>query len=824
MWNSDTTTISQHLPPDEDEEEAIIHDIEGLKDSISSLLQQDAGQTSGNKILFSAFINKKKHDHIDHRLLIITQYRLYTLKKGVMNRLSIRQSIHIYDLVEISSIADDQVKFEFQIPDKTKGSRKDWFIDIYSLYSDEIVRVIRRAYTRLSFMFPLQSMFKLDYPSNRLYQIKQPAIGDFGNYLLCYDANCNRFREIPNENYGRYIRATAQTENPFVIDLGHFHRESSQLQLPELSSYRAVLEALKFNSHFKELLCADVPSKDFITRLPEIVAANTRLEVLEVRRLDALEGFVALGEAFGQNPNPNLHRIVLSELKMKERGILALAQGLDQFAGELVSLDVSQCAATDKAVAALVDVCLRNKGISKYLRELNVAENKLDSQASDVLSSLVSDENCQRVLEILNVSNTGIKPDLLLSSLAENGSHCVLRELHLGGLIQTESSITALTRVCNTVPSIEILDVSGNSLSAANVAQILDPFVHCPARKFAIFDVSGNCIGEQNFKAFSDVLKESTKLRTLNLANNKMDAYAFQVFANVLEGLHFLEELSLADNGPWRRGEPESVADHISAILRRRTNLKVINISSRDEKSRLGDVFRPIALGLSETKIRFIDAKGHYCGDDHAEVLVTALRENRNFVSLKVDDNNFSPPALKKLMNAALFHANLTLFPLDTDIARAIAKGKDNKTKEATAHSLRDIASQLAAHLNDNIKTRNQKKQALQRKATVQAAMLKAEEEEKKKRLAQRTLPSSDQTEKTLGSDGMMSLEGEDTPAAAAPYSPQLVQKKHQDERALLAQRRSDLMQQPYSQQERQWMGQYCAQVRMACRMKLNSK
>ena len=129
------------------------------------------------------------------------------------------------------------------------------------------------------------------------------------------------------------------------------------------------------------------------------------------------------------------------------------------------------------------------------------------------------------------------------------GSRAPLRCLCIDGLVASadEDASLALLRVATRFDKLTQLGVAGMRLSPDALCALVGTLVHNPSREPVAFDCSRNRIGRGGLK-LAAVLRGAVSLRSLDAADNDMDAPTVGALATSLQGQPRLRVLSLARN------------------------------------------------------------------------------------------------------------------------------------------------------------------------------------------------------------------------------------------------------------------------------------
>ncbi|XP_051515433.1 NACHT, LRR and PYD domains-containing protein 12-like isoform X2 [Myxocyprinus asiaticus] len=279
----------------------------------------------------------------------------------------------------------------------------------------------------------------------------------------------------------------------------------------------ALASALRSNpSHLRELdLSNNKPGNSGVKMLSDLLEdTHCKLETLWLSKCNiGKEDCASLASALKSNPS-HLRELNLNSNRPGDSGVVLLSALLEDPHCKLEKLCLPDCNITKESCAALASALRSNPS---HLKELNLTGNKLGYTGGKLLSALIEDPHCKlEKLELCNCSITEDSCAALASALKSNSSH--MRELNL----------------------------SKNDLGDSGVKLLSDLLedVHCKLERLWL---SGCNIKKESSATLVSALKsKSSRLRELDLTNNKLNRSDVKLLTDLLEDSHYkLEKIDI---------------------------------------------------------------------------------------------------------------------------------------------------------------------------------------------------------------------------------------------------------------------------------------
>jgi len=283
-------------------------------------------------------------------------------------------------------------------------------------------------------------------------------------------------------------------------------------QLPSLIS------TLLDQGSTKSLTLSHCQEPGAMEAIAEGLRTNQSLEILRISGATFLQE-VSLEE--GLTRNNTLHELDLSGSHISEHVVPRLAAALGSRNHGLKVLKLNDCDLEDDGVSRIVTSIIQNESVVR----LELSHNIVSGASLEATAKLIEQNTTLKHLSL-----AALKPP----HKANHGAH--------------RRHLTRVIRVLATNTTMVSLDVSGNQLHEATVAEMAE----CLSMNASleIFDASGCGLSEAGISAFVDRLPEYRSLRSLNLGENDsgFTPCAAEALVKALEHNRVLTDLGLTDD------------------------------------------------------------------------------------------------------------------------------------------------------------------------------------------------------------------------------------------------------------------------------------
>eukprot|EP00003_Mantamonas_plastica_P031952 TRINITY_DN849_c0_g2_i2.p1 TRINITY_DN849_c0_g2~~TRINITY_DN849_c0_g2_i2.p1 ORF type:complete len:642 (-),score=163.56 TRINITY_DN849_c0_g2_i2:1040-2965(-) len=520
------------------------------------------------------WIKKEKREKIDERLLVVGDYRVFTIKRGLTGKKSIRRDGHLYELQDITSKGKEQVLLTFS----------QFFIDIQSPQSPEIIQAIRQAYAPLTINWPEEAMFSMDIPDSRLLEIEPPEVRG-GGFIECYQAMCNRHLVPVSLEVVRHVEDCIDQD---VRELDLSDIPGIELNTSLTFDLKPIVGALRYNTYFNKILLKNVPRKDAVLKMAETTMCNSTITSLTLSGVQASEGFVALGNSMTKNPDIPLAYLDLSYNNVQDKGIQGLAIGLQSLEGGLRSLNLQKCSFGSKGVKWLTQSFEESKQLSCSLTEINLSNNSINNDGSAALAGWL---NALRFLEdadgikYLGLANTHLDVPAISSSI-RTACHD-LRILDLNNNKIDNKSASALAEVLRATSSLVDLDISNCNISRDSMEIVVHAMLHNDNISGVRLDISSCNLGVNGSKNVEYAIRDSCNIEKLNMSDNKLKAEGITRICEALMSNETLKCLIL-DRNLKKDKHTAGALTTLAKLISIHPSMETLSVAGSDSKLRMG--------------------------------------------------------------------------------------------------------------------------------------------------------------------------------------------------------------------------------------------
>ena len=457
-------------------------------------------------------------------------------------------------------------------------------------------------------------------------------------------------------------------------------KENSRLNVLNLNDNVMTEEAaedladvIKNNTHLKQLC---IENNKLGVSAAVILQALTRTSNLEVLDLDGsnLTGEVVEHLVSVIKNNSRLKQLYLSSNDFKS-SVSAILRALKENS-RLNVLNLNDNVMTEEAAEDLADVIKNNT----HLKQLCIENNKLGVSAAVILQALTRTSN----LEVLDLDGSNLTGEVVehLVSVIKNNSR--LKQLYLSSN-DFKSSVSVILRALKENSRLNILHLNDNVMT------------------------------EEAAEDLADIIKNSTHLKQLCIANNKLGVSA-AVILQALTRTSNLEVLNL--NGSNLTGE---VVEHLVSVIKNNSRLKQLYLSSNDFKSSVSAILRALK---ENSRLNVLNLNDNVMTEEAAEDLADVIKNNTHLKQLCIENNKLGVSAAV-ILQALTRTSNLEVLDLDGSnltgevVEHLVSVIKNNSRLKQLYLSSNDFKSSVSVilralkensrlnilHLNDNVMT-----------------------------------------------------------------------------------------------------------------------
>eukprot|EP01116_Phalansterium_solitarium_P003548 TRINITY_DN1436_c0_g1_i1.p1 TRINITY_DN1436_c0_g1~~TRINITY_DN1436_c0_g1_i1.p1 ORF type:complete len:995 (-),score=322.25 TRINITY_DN1436_c0_g1_i1:73-3057(-) len=627
--------------------------------------------------VFIEWVRKRHAEKIQDRLLAIGKYRVISVKKNILGKLQIQRSGHIFDLAEIFSPDVDQVVLNF----------REFVIDLESNAVPEIIHKLRLNFQAVSYNFPDEAMPKITLlPHERvLERLPPPAPGPAHGLLETYDAFCEREHCKPSPEFVKYVHDAVETgSRELILDkLPGIERKTDAINLVPIQY------SLRYNGYFKAIVCRNIARRELVAAIADTVSNNTTVEKLVLSGVDGQESaFVALGVGLKGHRKKSLTELNVSNNGVKDKGMMAIAEGLQNLSTRLEVLNVGSCGSGSKGMTSLLQTLATSKEASAGLREVDFSDNLIQQAGSVSLASWLSQESGPRSLRCLHLSNTKLDVQVVMRALRA-AEMKTLEQIDLSLNKIEPNSAATLASVIEISNQLKKLNLSNCSMSGGTASVVLNALSMNTAIRDASVNLSDNDLAGSGAQSLADGLRGNNNIgylvmRKCGFRKDDLEKLIDAVGSN--EALKVLD-LSMCFAAGHRYAK---LMEALAFVVASHPSLLHLNISGDGNKYCIGKYLEPFVSCLkSDTKLQELNIAGNKIGDPLGVALADALRTNKSMRSLSWDRNALGIGAWQALQTA--LNSNLTLCHVPNTTVDLERAAKESKTPEQYRERVREV-------------------------------------------------------------------------------------------------------------------------------------
>lgn len=601
--------------------------------------------------------NKKKHAI---RLLVISEHRLFVIKKGAMSR-KVRANPHWYDLREIIFEPPHHVLLVYGGED---------IVELKSNDAEELVDSVRSVYAPLTLGFPQEACCRYVAPEGTLEGEVSVTYGPAGNFIAAYEAYC-AYEGVPVQQVISDAVRAAVTYGTNVLDLGPMLNTGKEPPAKEImASIHPLFQVMRYNSWCESLrlhgrLFANPKKlKPLIPMLAEALQFNTVLDTLDLSDMESSD-WNLVADALAGNAKSSLANFVLLNLDLGERPVLTLAQAISRAKRGMIRLVMNNCNLTPRAVNALVEAFNSSIRRMRSLEELNLGRNAMDAAASRALADFLAalgDSDMHTIappkggdafsdithvaLQSINLSGTSCDTRVLVAALRSIAS---LEVLNLSSNLITFDGARELAEYAASSSTLCALFLAGCQLEAESCAGIVRSLATNANLRRVYLDIGGNDLKLYGAQKVAEAVRGWDALHTLNVSDNALTGPGIGVLVEALATCGGLSALSCCGNAKSGK-DAASAAEELGKLVSRPSALKTLQIAGRKAAALAGSVGVFFAALARNVNLLHLDVSANAMGDDGMHAFCEMMSTNATLQTLVWDGNEVSVTGWEELL------------------------------------------------------------------------------------------------------------------------------------------------------------------------------
>jgi len=394
-----------------------------------------------------------------------------------------------------------------------------------------------------------------------------------------------------------------------------------------------VIHALRYDRYFWSLSAFNIPRRELVFSLAQVMRTNSALVKLQLCNNDAdSSSLTELALAMKENRNLRLQRIEISDHKnMDHRTTHVLSSMITTFPiPRLSHLNLARCGLPGKGLTKLFQAFQLNWSISLGISHLNLSGAKFDSDtvaALELWLELGGNYSHLKELVLSDMSNLPYKV------LPKFKACTKLNKLVLSNnKLDSSSDMKFVAQLLMESPALRRINFSSCGIEKATTLDSLLDAVKKMKCDDIELNLSSNS-GPATEAHWISILKEC-KIKALHLANVHFKDTNLEWLLNCLKSLPSLKVLTLDDSKTKLRN-PE-----VSLLLLQSPALETLSLSNAlDDASMLTLID---GITCSNKSITSLDISFNNLGDDLGNYLIKLIHQNPHIKKLNCDGNGMS--------------------------------------------------------------------------------------------------------------------------------------------------------------------------------------
>jgi Ran GTPase-activating protein (RanGAP) involved in mRNA processing and transport len=590
-----------------------------------------------------AILKPKNKLRYRRRFIAVTKYRFLIFRKNSLtHKTTVHKDYHLLELKELGRTGERGVVTVCFHPDVT--------IYVRDNRSGLLVKMIRTSYRQFTFGWPEKYTFKLSIPEDECEELDTHYDpGPCNGFKFAYIAFCNQRRVVPREDFIRYIE-DLNNQNQQELDLTNCPGVDSKSEIS--IDLIPVCCALQHNTFFHSFVIKNVPNKDALQGLAFALRTSTNLTKVVLRNTAAACP-LELGEFLDANTENQIQVLDLSGNHFTTNAMVAFAKSLRLFNHRLSVLSLANCSIPSRGFITLMLAFKANYGMSLAIEELNISDNRLDTEASTAICEWFSSAKAYSALRRLAVANTSIDVGFLLSHLK---SMKQMEWIDISGNKCDKIAGEHLVELARESQSLKVIRVADCSLSAETIGKFVAALLKNELLSELCVDLSGNDLGSKGATELVNALHSGNNVKVLNISRTGLKSKGA---AEVLSALPTNVMQVILDDC-CSTTDSVRLVTALTELTVKNPNLKILSIVGGERSNRMHNKLAPFFNSLKTNKtLTQLDISSNSIGDAAFTTLCAALRDNATLTSLKCDRNKITIAGYQALRQALNYNKTL---------------------------------------------------------------------------------------------------------------------------------------------------------------------
>jgi len=624
-----------------------------------------------------------KKDKKEARLLVLTPFRalIFKVSGKAGSPATVDKEFHWLEIVSIKS--DDPSSLHIALAKET--------VSLCSPKVDKVISLIRKSFDRCFLNAPESAKLQLSVtPASRLKDLGKPEKSMCAGFATAYSAFADYFGVKKQEDIFWDIQHIYGPKNIRTLNLADF-------DVLEAGDIRALLAALRYNTHFRGLIASSVQiDSAALHTLGDTLRTNVTLEYIDLSGCGAgdKEG-VALAEGLAANSaGSSLIHLDLRNTHLEDKAVTALATAVARAARGLVKLDVSHNRTKKSGMGSLAQALAKNRTMLSSLTHLNMSHTAVGAEGSAALAAFLKEPNA---LKTLALAHSSVAADIVVNALLR-GSKASLLRLDLSGNKFKDARV--LANLLQGAGALRELNVAGTSCDGAGLRDALVAASKNPYLQALSVNASDNGLGPSAAQLLGKVASSLT-LVELDLSDNEFGDVGVASLASGFAANSSVRALRLDRVFKIKGGSPPGARTKALNALKDLINSPSSPLTTLSLKggkgSQLGKSLVDFIYDVGQnTSLTCIHVDGHESGDRGAVALGKALLSNSTLQEVSWDENGTTAAGFAAFRSNMRQNYSLRTMPTPVHDFVTISKAGSPDDVAAAKATLADIERLVA--------------------------------------------------------------------------------------------------------------------------------
>jgi Ran GTPase-activating protein (RanGAP) involved in mRNA processing and transport len=624
-----------------------------------------------------------KKDKKEGRLLVLTPFRglLFKVSGKAGSPATVDKEFHWLDIVTVKS--EDSSNLHIVLAKET--------LSMTSQKVDKVISLIRKSFDRCFVGAPESAKLKLAVtPASRLKDLGKPEKSMCAGFATTYSAFADYFGVKKQEDIFWDIQHIYGPKNIRTLNLADF-------DVLEAGDIRALLAALRYNTHFRGLIASSVQiDSAALHTFGDSLRTNVTLEYIDLSGCGAgdKEG-IALAEGLAANSaGSSLIHLDLRNTHLEDKAVTALATAVGSAARGLVKLDVSHNRTKKSGMGSLAQALAKNRTMLSSLTHLNMSHTAVGAEGSAALAAFLKEPNA---LKTLALSHSAVAADIVVNALLR-GSKASLLRLDLSGNKFKDARV--LANLLQGAGALRELNVAGTACDGAGLRDALVAASKNPYLQALSVNASDNGLGPAAAQLLGKVASALTVVE-LDLSDNEFGDVGVASLASGFAANSSVRALRLDRVFKVKGGSPPGARTKALNALKDLINSPSSPLTTLSLKggkgSQLGKSLVDFIYDVGQnTSLTCIHVDGHESGDRGAVALGKALLSNSTLQEVSWDENGTTAAGFAAFRSNMRQNYSLRTMPTPVHDFVSIAKAGTPDDVAAAKATLADIERLVA--------------------------------------------------------------------------------------------------------------------------------